>query len=495
MAEFTVKTAEQIRNDILRTYRAGLGAIGVANPNVGPGSDVYVLSQAVGNQLEVAHANAQILAEGILPDTATGDALDRWLDVYGLSRKSAASARGSVIFSSTASSFVEVGSVLIDELGLRFEVTTGGAYADGDTIPVQAIDTGAETNHESGSVLRWVNPPPFAAQTVTVSSADLTGGSDIENDQDAYQRLRARLLFPPLSGNPSHVASWAEEASALVQKAFVYPIVNGPGNYAVTVTGYPSDASKLRSVPAVEVANTITPYVAGKGVAPLDLIVTSAENVNFDVAFFLSLPSSPKASPPGPGGGWTDGNTWPRNTNLASTFRCLVTSVTSSTVFTVDAPSAPTAGVTQICFLSPVDWNTYTATVVAVSGSAGAYAITLDKPFPGIAVGNCISPNAVNAQIYFDAVLAQFAAMGPGELLDSSSPMIARGFRHPPPSQGWPYKVDATMLRALVNSSTEVLDADFAFRTSSSAPAVPATVFGAPKIYVPQNIAFYERLT
>ena len=495
MAEFTVKTAEQVRNDILRTYRAGLMSIGVANPNVGPGSDVYVLAQAVGNQLEVSHANAQILAEGLLPDTATGDQLERWRNIYGLSKRTAAGATGAVVFETSAPTYVAIGSSLIDDLGQRFEVTVGGSYADGDTIPVEAIDTGADTNHEAGDVLRWVTPPPFAAQTVTVAAADLTGGVDEETDDVGVQRLLERIQNPPLSGNPSHVASWAEESSTLVQKAFVYPAVNGPGNYAVTVTGYATDVSKARSVSAIEVANAVAPYVAGKSVAPIDIIVTSAENVAFDLALFLSLPSSPKASPPGPGGGWTDGATWPRNANLGSTFRCLVTSVTSSTAFTVDAPSSPTAGVTQICFLSPVDWNTYTATVVAVSGSAGAYAITLDKPFPGIAVGNCISPNATNAEIYFDAILAQFAAMGPGEVLDSSSPMIGRGFRHPPPAQAWPYKVDATMLRAVVNASDEVLDADFAYRTSSAAPAVPSSVLGAPKIYVPQNIAFYERLT
>lgn len=495
MAEFTVKTAEQIRDDMLRTHKAGLSALGIANPNVGPGSDTFVLAQAIGNQLEVAHANCQIQADGLLPDTATGESLKRWLRVYGLSLRQAAGGTGSIVFSTTASAYVAAGTTLIDDLGLRYEVSTGGYYADGDTIAVAAVDVGVDTNHESGDVLRWVSPPPFAANTATVASSDITGGVDEETDEVAYERLRALLLTPPMSGNPAHVAAWAEEASTRVEKAFVYPCVNGPGNYLVAVTGYATDVSKQRSLNVLDVNNVVAPFVAGKSVAPVDAIVTTVDDVPFDLAFFLSLPSSPKASPPGPGGGWTDGTTWPRNANLAATFVCKVTAVTSSVAFTVDAPSPPVVGVSQVCWLSPIDWATYTATVVASTGSAGAYAITLDKPFPEISVGNFISPNAVRAESYFDAIVAQFARMGPGEVLASSSPQIGRAFRHPPPAQGFPHTVDATMLRAVVNAGAEVADADFAFRTYATAPPVPASAFYGPSIYTPSNIAFYERLT
>lgn len=495
MAEFTVKTAEQIRDDILRTYEAGLVRIGVTNPAVGPGSDVYILAQAIGNQLEVAMANAQIKAEGLLPDTAVGEELDRWLNLYGLPRRSAAGGTGAVILDTTATTFVTVGSQLIDNLGLRYEVTIGGSYADGATIPVEAVDTGTDTNHAAGDVLTWVQPPPFANQKAEVATGGITGGVDSEDDETARQRLGFYLANPSNQGNASHVARWAEASTTLVQKAFVYPAANGPGNMAVCVVGYATDVSKSRAVNSVIVANEVKPYIEGLAPEPIDLVVYSATDTNFDVAFALTLPASPKASPPGPGGGWTDGTTWPRNANLVSTFFASVTAVTSTTVFTVNAPSAPVSGITQVCWLSPYDWTLYAATVQSYTGTAGAYTITLDKPFPGISVGCFISPHCVNAQVYFDAILTQFAGMGPGEVVASSSYYYARAFRHPVPSQSWPNRVDATMLKALVSSSSEVQDADYYYRTSSSAPTVPASIATAPGIFVPRHIAFYERLT
>lgn len=495
MADFTVKTAEETRDDILRVYRSGLINLGVTNPNVTPGSDVYVLAQAIGNQIEVAMANTQVKADAQMPDTATGEDLDRILAQYDLTRRSPAGAAGSVLLSSTASTSVTLGAQLVDGAGLRFAVTIGGTYANGARIPVQGVDTGDETNHDAGDIFRWVTPPPFSATTAVVASGGITGGIGLEDDETARQRLYARLRNPPGAGNWEHVAELCEAADPLVQKAFVYPAVNGPANVGVAVVGYATDSSKSREVPALTVTNTIKPYLDGLYPEHADTIVDSAVDVDFDMAVELVLPASPKASPAGPGGGWTDGTSWPRNTAASSTFACTVTAVTSTTVFTVDAPSAPTAGITQIAWYSPYDFTVYTAYVSSFTGSSGAYVLTLDRPFPGITTGCFISPNALNIASYFAAAIAQFAAMGPGEKVASASNAFARGFRHPTPAQSWPYKVDGTMLRAITDAGDEVQSASFLYVTSSGAPAVPGSVSDGPNIYVPRHIAFYERLT
>jgi len=488
MVDFTVKTAEEIRDDILRTYEAGLLRIGVPNPNVGPGSDLYILAQAIGNQLEVAMANCQVQADNLLPDTATDEAISRWLDIYGLSLREAAGARGSVIFETTATTYVSLYTELVDDIGLRYRVTVAGYYSDNSSIPIEAIDTGADTNHESGDVLRWVSPPPFASQTVTVATGDLTGGVDEETQATAYERLRTFLRNPPSSGNASHVATWAEESSSLVQKAFVYPTTFGPGSNFVSVAGYATDVSKSRQVDGLIVTNTVKPYIEGKGAAPVDVVVSSAVDVPFNLSMALTLPSSPKASPPGPGGGWTDGSPWPQL--ISKTYVSVLASPTpTSTQFAVDAETLPIEGVTQICWLSPTDWKTYQATVTKVTGTAGNCVITIDQAFSGITAGHTISPNAVNAETYFDAIVEHFASLGPGEIFSSTHPRFGRAFRHPPPSQGWPYRVDAQLLKAVVSSSDEVMDASYLYRTSS---AGPSAVAGVPTIYVPNNIAFYE---
>ncbi len=491
---FTLKTAEVIRDDILRTIRAGLINIGVSNPNVTPGSDYFVLAQSVGDQLEIAMANCQVKADAQMPDTAIDADLARVMAIYGLTFRGASGAAGNVALSSTAATSVTTGDQLIDASGYRFEVAVGGTYANGDVIPIQGVDTGKLTNHTAGDSLRWVTVPPFSASTAVVATGGLTGGVDAEGNETARQRLYARLRNPPASGNWQHVATLAEEASTLVEKAFVHPTVNGPANYGLAVVGYATATSKSRVVPAITVTNVIKPYVDGKYPEHADSIITSVTDSNFDLSVAITIPSSPKATPAGPGGGWTDGTTWPRDSTLSGTFKCAVTSAASSSTFTVDAPSPPTAAVSQIAWLSTLTWTVYTATVTSYTGTSGAYVVTIDKPFAGIAAGDYISPNAVNIQAYFDAILGRFAKNGPGEKA-SAAYLTARGFRHPTPAQSWPCKIDATMIRSITDSGDEVQDAEFMYRTSTAAPTVPASVSDAPAIFVPRYIGIYEKLT
>lgn len=493
---FTVKTAEQIRDDILRTYRAGLIDLGVANPNVTPGSDIYVLAQAVGDQLEIAMANCQVKADAMMPDTATGEDLDARLEQYGLARRAAGGSSGNITLDSTATSTVAAGTQLIDGAGLRYEVETSASYADGATIPVTAVDTGKATNLAAGTTLRWVTTPPFSARTALVATGGLTDGTDAEDDDTARARLYARLRTPPGAGNWEHVAELVEESSTQVEKCFVYPAKNGPASVAAAVVGPVSSTSKSRAITASTVTNVIKPYLDGKYPEHVNTVVKSVVDANFDVAIALSIPASPTASPAGPGGGWTDGTTWPRPNTTNSFGYCDVTAVTSTTVFRVRSESAPTAGVSQIAWLSPTDWTVRTATVTASSTiSTYVFEITIDKPFTGITTGCFISPNAVNVETYFEAILDHFAAMGPGEWLVSTNAAFARAFRHPTPATAWPMAVNSTMLRALTDAGDEVLDADFLYRTSTGNPALPSPSTDPPKIWVPQHVALYEKLT
>lgn len=492
---FTLPTAEQHRDNILRVLRAGLIQRGVADPNVTPGSDEYIRAQAFGDQLEIAMANAQVKADAMMPDTSVSDDLARILAVYGMAFRGAAGATGNITLSSTANTAVIVGTQLIDGAGLRFAVTIGGTYANGDTIPVAGVDTGKATNHAAGDTLRWIAAPAFAAPTALVATGGLTGGVDTEDDETARARLYARLRTPPGAGNWEHLAELAESASTLVQKAFLYPAVNGPSNYGLAVVGYATSTSKSRVVAALTVTNTIKPFIDGLVAEYVDSIVTSVTDTNFDLSVQLTLPASQKASPAGPGGGWTDGTTWPRPNTSLGFASCDVTAVTSATVFRVRSENSPTAGVTQIAWLSTVTWTVYTATVVASTTiSTYIFEVTIDKPFTGAVVGDFISPNAVRIEAYYNAVLGQFARMGPGDKVATSNASYYRAFRHPTPTQSWPSKVDASMLRALTDAGAEVADASFLSRTSTAAPTVPVSVSNPPAIYIPRYIGIYESL-
>lgn len=497
---FVTRSSNVIRDAILRVIRVGLIERGVSAPNVTPGSDWYVEAQAIADQLVVVEANGALKADELMPDTATGTALARIAAIFGLSKQPAAGSVGAIVLTSSGATTIATGTQLIDGDGLAYEVTTGGTYSDGDTVPISAIDTGIKTNREAGYYLRWVSTPILASSKAAVATGGLTNGIDEEDDEALRGRLLTLLQNAPGSGNAEHVAEMAEASTSSVQKAFVYPAIQGPATVHAAVTAAPTETNKSREIASATMTGTVSPYVQGHLPEHVYSVITTVADVNADVAFGLSLPEAPTASPPGPGGGWVNGTPWPAPDD-SSTFRCTVTAVTSTTQFTVDATTSPTANVSQICWLSPYEWKLYSALVTAVSGTSGAYVVTLDKPFTGIATGCYIWPKCQNAQAYVDAVLAAFALMGPGEKTTNASALV-RGFRHPRTAAGWPNTLGPHLLRSISSAQTEVESVQFFHRTDGTttvtgssgtvAPQVPASVSDPPNIFVPRHIAFYR---
>lgn len=506
--QFSSRDHVTIRNSILRTIKNGLYQQGVAEPNVGPGSDFYDVAVSLANELTAIGANAVIKCDAQMPDTATNDEenpngdqdLSRFAKVLKIEPQPATGSVGFVIIEASATSPIAVDTELTDEIGQRYKVTVGGNYDNGEAVPVAAISGGESTNREEGEVLRWASAPPYCSDKVTVDVGGFVNGADAEDSEALRQRIYAKLQVPPGSGDWEQVAETAEESTNSVQKAFVYSAVQGPSTCDVAVAAAPTATNKSREVASPILDGTIVPYTTGKLAKYGHLNVTTVADEPADVSIGLSLPEAPTANPPGPGGGWIDGTPWPRP-DAVSAFSCKVTAVTSTTVFTVNAALPPSPNVTHIMWLSPYEWKLYKAVVVDVSGTSGAYVITLDRPFVGITTDCFIMPECENAQTYVDALLAQFALMGPGEKTDNVSALI-RGFRHPPPSTSWPYSLGPHLLQAVSNSSDDVAAAQFFYRSDGGygltgsagtvVPEMPALTEHPPLIFVPRHIAFYR---
>jgi hypothetical protein len=510
------KTASMCRDDILRTEKNGLIALGVPNPNTGPGSDYYTRATAVGNELAVIHANNVLMADQHMPDTAAGTNLDRWLTLKGLSRRGAIGSYGNTSTQCSAASTSVPGTAqLTDGNGAIYQVAAGGTYATGANgyvvIPVFAVTTGAATNHENGDALQWVNAPPSCGQQAVVGlvgyTDGLTGGfdSEIDNDEPPRQRLLEVMANPPRSGNAADVAGWATQSTPQVQAGFVYPALGAslsPGASYVavcgqaTVLGLLSSTSKNRDLPVPMVTGIVAPYIRGNYPENAQLVITTVANQQNDIALLLSLPPAPTAAPPGPGGGWLDGTPWPSSVGGNA---CVVEGVTSATVFLVNALTPPSPGVSHIAWLSPLDWQLYMAIVLSYTGTSGAYVITIDTPMIGIAPGGFIFPQSSNQLVYIAATLAAFAGLGPGEWSSSTS-VLTRAFRHPRPTTAWPYALDGKFLKQIENSSPEVSGAEF-ITNFGTTPTVPSAITvdptsglltsAPPNIWVPNNIGLY----
>lgn len=499
-------TPATIKANILRVIKNGLIAQGITNPNVGPNSDYDLVATAISNELAVIQANNVVLADQVMPDTATDSFLDRWLAVLGLGRNPAIGSEGlgTPQYSSTSTT-IPTGAQLTDDAGLRYQVTPGGVYGTAaglsPQVPIEAIDTGTATNHNNGDTLRWVTAPPFCSPYVTVGipggDDGLTGGADSEQGQDEPPRARllARFANPPGGGNWSQVQEWCVQSSPYVNGACIYPALGGPSTVYAAVFGAPqtippfSSTSMSRQLSSTLMSGTVQPYVQGRVPEYAYSSILSTVDQPTDVALILSIPASPAASPPGAGGGWLDGSPWPTtNGGIAA---CSVTSVLSTTQFTVNAITPPQVFVSHIAWINPSNWTLYTALVTGVSGSSGAYVITIDTPMPGIASGNFIFPQSQNQATYFTAVLQAFANLGPGEW--TTNPLvIGRAFRHPLPSLTLPYSLDANFLKVIENSGNEVSNVQFAYR-SSTTPTVPSAITIAPNLLTPRNLAWYAQ--
>lgn len=503
MGTLVVKDAVTIRDDQLRTIKNGLIKQGVDRPNVGPNSDWHILATALGNELAVVGANGMVMCDQMMADTATGDDLARICAVYELAKQPAGKSIGPVYIEASADSPIETGRTLVDKAGLRFEVVIGGTFDSEDPVTIRAIDVGYATNHAEGDVLQWETAPPYCSDKVTVGAGGLVNGIDEEDDETLRQRLFALLRTPPGAGNWEHCAELAEEADPSVQKAFVYPAVQGPSTVHIAVAAAPTDTSKSRVVAAATLNGTVRPFVVGKLPTHAAVVLTTVEDVEIDLAIAISLPEAPTASPPGEGGGWLNGTTWPAPDGNTST-AAQVISVVSSSRFTVYAETPPTANVSRVMWLSPYDWTYYSALVTSYVNVGGPfYEITIDTAFPDITSNCYISPECENGEDYFDAILAEFALMGPGEKTVNTSALV-RGFRHPTTGAGWQMSVGPAMTRALTNAFDEVAAAQFFYRggpmvmgsitgpSGTLTPITPGAVTDAPKIFIPRHIGLYR---
>jgi hypothetical protein len=124
-----INSSDSVTNNILRTIKNGQIQAQIANgvtnpvsPDVGPASFVGLLARGTGNEVANATSYTQSALNLQMPDTATGNNLDRWLNLYDIPRRQASSSVGSVVSTTSptsATTFVPSGTQLTSPAGIR----------------------------------------------------------------------------------------------------------------------------------------------------------------------------------------------------------------------------------------------------------------------------------------------------------------------------------------------------------------------------------------
>jgi len=175
-----------------------------------------------------------------LPDTAETEWLDRHGDIWlvgpggVVGRKMATYATGSVTFTGI------VGGIVIP-MGTRLEGNNLVAYetielavtqSDGAAVEVRvrALDAGTAGNREAGDTLSV--QPAIDGVTTGVTVVTLTGGTDIENDDDLRMRVLQRIRQPPQGGSTSDFIRWGLSVPG-VTRCWCAPLEMGIGTVTV----------------------------------------------------------------------------------------------------------------------------------------------------------------------------------------------------------------------------------------------------------------------
>lgn len=502
MAGKLTKTRVEIRNDILTSIRNGARKQG-RDADISTGTDTYLRGDAVAGQIAQVYYNVDYAVAAAMPDTATGKDLDAVVSRYGLGRRSAASSAGKILLVADSSTLVPIGTQLNAPNGIKFKTTFGGTFAPGTEIPIASIDLGVRANLPVGTILQWVARPAFTPANATLSQA-ATGAVDLEDDATLRARLYSRLGNPPGAANWEWIAELAEQIDPSVQKALVYGAANGPASVHVAICAYASGASKSRALDDIRMNSIVIPGIVTQMPKGIECVVTTVEDLPVDVAFNISIPLPSSSSISGTAGGWLDAQPFPAVDN-STRFFTAVSDVTNDAEITIDSlPGvAPVAGSTRIMWVdkSGPDWTVVQATITGFTG-AGPYVVTLDTPFVGVAEDDWIFPACEHAQDYLDAILVEFAQMGPGEKTNVVT-LVSRAAREPKPTRTFPAVVDTSLLKAL-NASEEVQTSSFYYRGTSTpavqatstkiTPPIPSLITDPPKICIPRMIGFYNAI-
>ncbi len=197
------------------------------------------------------HAHLDAVLADLLPDTAEGDALDRWGAIVGRPRKGATAARKAdalrLVNTTGAGVAYTVGAELVHVSGLRFAVNESGTVPANDSkdVDVVAVDTGVATRLAAGEVLTFSTPIAGLEELATLVLDLDEDGTDQEPDDTYRARLLARFVTPPMGGAATDYEQWSIESMLAISSAYCYPTRRGLGTVDVAALHTGSGSARL----------------------------------------------------------------------------------------------------------------------------------------------------------------------------------------------------------------------------------------------------------
>lgn len=186
------------------------------------------------------------------PDTCDADHLAMHARDRGVDQKLPNYAAGYVAVTGNAGASVNMGERL-QRSGVMYEVVEGVVLTAGAAaVGVQAMDAGAAGNLLAGDVLQFVSPVIGVNSQATVDADGLTGGTELEPEEDWRDRVVDAFRRVPHGGNADDYVTWAKDQPG-VTRAWCKRNWTGPGTVAVFVVNDAADPITLTPAQCLQV--------------------------------------------------------------------------------------------------------------------------------------------------------------------------------------------------------------------------------------------------
>ncbi len=228
-----------------------------------PNSALRVITDVMAAVAHLTMRYIDWLADQLLPDTAETEWLDRhgtiWLkNADGTKgRKAATFSSGSVYLTGNEGVIVPEGTRLVyGQVGFRTteEVELGATQTE---VAVIATTEGVIGNIDVNETLSVTDT--LAGLDTDATCIEITGGTDVETDDDLRNRVLLRIQNPPMGGDSTDYRLWALAVSG-VTRAWCYPLEMGIGT--VTVRFMCDDLrASADGIPNIDDVQAVTDYI------------------------------------------------------------------------------------------------------------------------------------------------------------------------------------------------------------------------------------------
>jgi uncharacterized phage protein gp47/JayE len=446
MVDVIVKTRDEVVANYKRSYKLRL-----PDADTRDGMQPDINARCCADMVMPCYANAKALGRGLLLSGRAGSELDEAGELEGVPRLEAKGASGFVEFragSSGARAFD--GDELTDqESQLVYRCTKTLKYFDGDSVPVEAKDTGPTTNIDADTVLQWSQPRPGMYPTCTVveqtDGSGLTGGRDEENDDDYVARIIEARRKRSNAGNDAEYQRVARETPGVgVEQPFTYPSILGPGTTGLAFTIKPATTGASRAPNAAQIAE-VEEYL--RGLFPADDGLIMCLLVDEDLTIQARVKWDTNVEP------WIDTVPWPPYYEVAGTPGAVevsaaadfehITLICNGSVYT--NVTQPTVGA-NFAVYDAGHARFSRKKILSVAG-AGPWTIVCDTSESSTdsyvpAVGQLAMPWSESLQLLVKPCVAYVNRMGPGEQVAIDPGDGQRQMRSPRPKATlWPHEI------------------------------------------------------